>query len=97
LLQLQVDLAIQQIAPVLIDEVPLVERQHQRAARLNHHRQHPLILFGDRLRSVDQHDHHLGSVDRTVGAHRGVELVPTGLADSAPQSRRVDEPPDAAV
>ena len=54
--QLAIDLPLQQVAAVLVDQIPLVERQHQRPARLDHHRQHPLVLLGQRLRRVDQHD-----------------------------------------
>ena len=93
--QRQVDLAVQQVAPVLVDQVPLVERQHQRPAGLDHHRQHPLVLLGQRLRRVDQDDDHLGGVDRAVRAHRGVELVPAGLPDLAAQTGGVDETPES--
>ena len=95
--QLQIDLAVQQKAPVLVDQIPFVERQHQRPARLDHHRQHPLVLLGQRLGGVDQHHHHLGGVDRAVRAHRGVELMPAGLADLAPQPGGVDETPSPAA
>ena len=95
--QFPVDLAAEVIAAVLVDEVPLVERQHQRPARLDHHRQHPLVLLGQQLRGVDQHDDHLGGVDCAVGSHRCVELMSAGLADLATQSRGIDETPSLAA
>jgi hypothetical protein len=52
--QLQIDLAVEQIAAILVDQISLVERQHQGTASVDRHRQHPLILFGQRLRGVDE-------------------------------------------
>ena len=95
--QLAVDLVVQLVAAFFVDQVPLVERQHQRSPGLDDHGQHPLILLGQRHRTVDQHDDHLGGVDRAVSADRGVELVSAGLPDFASQTRSVDESPDLAV
>ena len=94
---MQVDLTVQQEAPVLVDQIPLVERQYQCPAGLDHHRQHPLILFGDRLGAVDEHHHHFRGIDGAVRAHRGVELMTAGLRDPAPQTGGVHEAPDPTI
>jgi hypothetical protein len=95
--QLTIDLTFQQVMAILVDQIPLVECDYQRPAGLDHHRQHALVLLGQWLRRVDQHDRHFRGVDRAVCAHRRIELVATGLADLAPQAGSVDEPPDLAV
>ena len=44
--ELAVDLPLQVVAPVLVDQVPLVEGEHQRPAGLDHHRDDALVLLG---------------------------------------------------
>ena len=90
-------LAVEVVAAVLVDEVPLVERDHQRPAGLADHLDDPLVLLGDRLRwRRDQHGH-LGPLDRGRGAQAGVVLVARRLLDPPADAGGVDEPPGPAA
>ena len=73
--QVALDLAVEVVAALLVDEVPLVERDHQRAAGLGHRGDDPQVLLGDRLRAVHDHHAHLGALDGGVGAQARVVLV----------------------
>jgi hypothetical protein len=61
--QLAVDLLGELRSPVLVDQVPLVEGEHEGAAGLHDHGDHALVLLADRLAGVEQHDRDLGGVD----------------------------------
>jgi hypothetical protein len=47
--QLALDLAVEVVAALLVDQVPLVERDHQGAAGLAHGLDDALVLLGDGL------------------------------------------------
>ena len=95
--QLALDLAVEVVAALLVDQVPLVERDHQRPPGLADGLHDPLVLLGDRLRAVEHQDGDLGAVDRRRGAQRGVVLVPRGLLDPLADAGGVDEPPGPAA
>ena len=51
--ELALDLLVEVVAPLLVDEVPLVEGDDERAAALLDRGDDPLVLLGQRLRAVD--------------------------------------------
>ena len=91
--EVALDLAVEVVAPLLVDEVPLVERDHQRPARLAHRLDDPQVLLGDRLRAVDDEHRHLGALDRGLGAQRGVVLVARRGLHPLADAGGVDEAP----
>ena len=72
---LALDLALQVVAALLVDQVPLVERDHQGPARLAHGLEDADVLLGDALVGVEHEHGDLRPVDGGRGAERGVELV----------------------
>src|SRR6266536_723868 len=95
--QVALQLATQLVAPVVVDEVPLVERDDQGAAGLGDHRDDPLVLLADRHDGVEQHDRHLGRLDRGGGAQARVVLGAAGLPHPLAQAGGVDELPHLAA
>ncbi len=95
--QLALVLPLEVVATLVVDEVPLVERDHQRAARLADGLDDPHVLLGDRLAAVDHEDRHLGALHRGRGAQRGVVLVAGRGLDALADAGGVDEPPGAAA
>ena len=91
--QISLDLLVQVVAPFVVDQVPLVVGQHQRAARLDHHREDARVLLADWLARVDEHDGNLGLGQRRLGAQAREVLAATCLVDSLADSGGVDEPP----
>ena len=47
--------------------IPLVDRHHQRPARLQHEAQQVQVLFDDTFPGIDHEDHHVGVLDRLQG------------------------------
>ena len=95
--ELLVDFAVQVVAAVLVNEVPLVERDDERLAGLEHHVEDALVLLRDFLRGVDEHDADLGGVDDAAGAQGRVVLVALGVLDLLAQACRVNELPQLLV
>ena len=95
--QLALDLAVEVVAPLLVDQVPLVERDHQGSSGLPDGLDDPLVLLGDRRRTVDDQDGHLGPLDGGRRTQRGVVLVAGRLLDPLADASGVDEPPLAAA
>ena len=89
--QVALDLPVEIAAPLLVGQVPLVERDHQRPAGLLDRGQDAQVLLGHRLAGVDHDDADLGPLDRPVGAQARVVLVPGRLLDPAPDAGGVDE------
>ncbi len=96
-IELALDLALEVVAALLVDQVPLVVGDDQRAAGLDHHRDDPDVLLGQRLARVDEDDGDLGLLQRGLGAQRRVVLVPGGLVRAAADAGGVDEPPGLAA
>jgi hypothetical protein len=95
--EVALDLPVEVVAAVLVDEIPLVEGEHQRAAGLDHHRDDPEVLLGQRLAGVDEDDRDLGLLQRGLGAQHRVVLRPGCLVRTAPDPGGVDEPPGLAA
>ena len=85
--QLAVDLPVQELPAVLVDQVPLVVGDDQRAASVDHHRDDPQVLLGQRLAGVDEHDRHLGSLERPLGPQRGEVIGALGFPHPPPDAR----------
>lgn len=95
--QVAVDLAGDLEPAVLVDEVPLVERDHQRPPGFDDLGDDALVLFADGLGGVQQHDGDLGGLHGRLGAQRGVVLGAAGLLDAFAQPGGVDELPGLAT
>ena len=95
--QFPLDLLVEEVAAVVVDEVPLVEGEDEGPAGLGDHRQHALVLLADRLAGVDQHDGDLGRLDGAGGAQAGVVLGAAGGDDPPAQAGGVDEQPRLAA
>ncbi len=71
-------LALQQrlglVALVGVQAVPLVDRDHQRAARIQHRAQHARVLVGHALAGVEHHHRYLALLDRLQGLDDGKGL-----------------------
>ena len=91
------NLALEQIAAVLIHEVPLVVSDHKCPTGVENHAQHALILLGNLLGGIDQEDHNLGIVNRRTSTQRGVELVALGGLGLLADTRGVHEAPQRLV
>ena len=95
--EVALDLALEVEAALLVEQVPLVVGDDQRAAGLDDHRDDAGVLLGQRLARVDQDDGHLGPVQRRLGAQGRVVVGAAGLVRPAPDARGVDEPPVSAA
>ena len=91
------DLALEEVAALLVGEVPLVVGDDQRAAGVDDLLHDADVLLGDGLRGVDEHDGHLGLLERGLGAQRGVEVGAAGLVHAAADAGGVDEAPRLAT
>src|SRR5680860_75450 len=91
--EVALDLAIEVVAALLVDQVPLVERDHQRATGVTHGLDDSHVLFGDRLRAVDDQHGDLGALDRGLGAQGRVVLVARCGLHPLADAGGVDEPP----
>ena len=101
------DLALEVAATVcvlevgVVETVPLVEREHERAARFQHEVDDAHVLLAERLRHVEHDDGDLGLLQRSRRAQGGVEVgallqvhatADAGGVDEAPQpSAEVDD------
>src|SRR5437763_17094094 len=54
--QFPFDLAVELVPPVVVEEVPLVEREPERPARVGDHADDALVLFADGFTRVEQDD-----------------------------------------
>ena len=93
--EVHLELALEVAAALLVDEVPLVVREHDGAAGVDDHLDDPGVLLGQRLPRVQQDDGHLGLLQRGLRPQRGVEVGAVGLVHPPADARRVDEPPGA--
>ncbi len=93
LLHLGLDLALEVVAALLVELVPLVVRDHDGAARLDGHRDDALVLDADGLGGVDQDHRDLRLLDGGGRAQGGVVvgallqvhlLADTGGVDELP-------------
>ncbi len=91
--ELLLDLALQVVAPLLIDRVPLVVGHDQRPPGVDDLLDDPDVLLGDRLTRVDEHDGDLGLLQCGLRPQRGIEVGAPRLVDPPPDASRVDEPP----
>ncbi len=91
--QLGLDLALQVVAALLVERVPLVEGEDDRAARLDGHGDDALVLHRDVLGGVDQDDRDLRLLDGGGGTQRGVVVGALLEVDALADARRVDELP----
>ena len=91
------DLALEVVAALLVEQVPLVVGDDEGAAGVDDLLHDPDVLLGDRLLGVDEHDGHLGLLEGGLGAQRGVEVGAAGLVHPAADAGRVDEPPGLAA
>ena len=95
--ELPLDLALEVVAALLVEQVPLVVGHDERAAGVDDLLDDPDVLLGDRLLGVDEDDRDLGLLQGGLGAQRRVEVRAPGLVHPAPDARRVDEPPRLAA
>ncbi len=95
--QVALDLALEVLAALLVGEVPLVVGEDEGTAGLDHHGDDADVLLAQLLGGVDEHDGHLGAVERGLRAQGRVVLVAAGLLGPAADARGVDEPPPAAL
>ncbi len=95
--ELLLDLALEVVAALLVEGVPLVVGDDEGAARVDDLLHDADVLLGDRLLGVDEHDGHLGLLEGGLGAQRRVEVGATALVDAAPDAGRVDEAPRLAT
>ncbi len=95
--QVPLDLPLQVEAALLVQLVPLVVRDDQRAARLHGHGDDPLVLDADGLARVDQDDRDLGLLHGGRGAQRGVVVGALLEVDALADARGVHELPGLAA
>ncbi len=95
--ELALDLALEVVAALLVEQVPLVVGDDQGATGVDDLLDDPDVLLGDRLFGVDEHDRDLGLLQRGLGAQRGVEVGAAGLVHAAPDAGGVDEAPGLAA
>ena len=91
--QVPLDLALEVVAALLVDEVPLVVGDDEGPAGVDDLLDDPDVLLGDRLAGVDEDDGDLGLLERGLGAQRGVEVRAPGLVHPAADAGGVDEAP----
>ncbi len=95
--ELRLDLALQVVAALLVEGVPLVEGDDDRTPGLDGHGDDALVLDADRLAGVDEDHGDLGLLHGGRGTQRGVVVRTFLEVDPAPDTGRVDElPGDAA-
>ncbi len=95
--QLRLDLALEVVAALLVEGVPLVERDDDRPARVHRHGDDPLVLDADGLTGVDQDDGDLGLLDGCRRTQRGVVVGALLEVHTAADTGRVDELPGLAA
>src|SRR5215472_11605355 len=95
--QLPVDLGVQPQPAVLPHQVPLVERDDQGTARVDHHGQDAQVLLGEGFAGVNEHDRHLGPLQRSRGAQGRVKVRALGTGQPPPDAGRVHEAPALAA
>ncbi len=95
--ELRLDLALQVVAALLVEGVPLVERDDEGAPGLHRHGDDALVLDADGLAGVDQDDGDLGLLHGGCRTQRGVVVRALLEVDATADAGRVDElPGDAA-
>ena len=95
--EVALDLALEVVAALLVDQVPLVVGDDERAPGVDHQLDDPGVLLGQRLLGVDQDDRDLGLLQRGLGAQRRVVVGAAGLVHPAADARGVDEAPRSAA
>src|SRR5690606_30866677 len=95
LYELSLDLAVEIVAALLVDEVPLVEGDDQRAPCLGDRADDAGVLLGQRHAAVDDDDRDLGPIDRRARAQARVVLMTRRITNPPTDARGVDEVPRA--
>jgi hypothetical protein len=96
-IELQPELPLDLLALILLDAVPFVDGDDQRAPALQRDAQYACILLGDRVVGVQHHDHHVRLIDRLQ------RLGDTGALDdilhlrAAAHAGRIDQHEGAAI
>jgi hypothetical protein len=94
---LLLDLVLEIGPALLIQGVPFVVSHHQGTSGVDDLLNDSYVLLSNSLLGVDQHDGHLGLLQRSLGTQRRVEVGATGLVDPATDAGRVHEPPRLAA
>ena len=95
--QLALELVLDLLLAVLVDEIPLVGDDDERAARVDNLLDDSHVLLGQRRRTVDEDEGDLGLLDGGLGADGGVVVGACRPVHLAADTRGVDEPPRAAI
>ncbi len=90
------DLPLQVAAAIVVEQVPLVEGEHECAARLEHEVDDANILLADHLADVEHDDRDLRLLERGTGAQRRVEIGALREVHATTDAGGVDEAPDLA-
>ena len=95
--ELLVDLALEVVTALLVEGVPLVVGDDERATGVDDLLHDADVLLRDRLGRVDEHDGDLGLLERRLRAQRGVEVGTARLVHAAADARGVHEAPRLAT
>ena len=95
--QLALELVLDLLLTVLVDEIPLVGDDDERAARVDDLLDDTHVLLGQRRRTVDEDEGDLGLLDRGLSTDGGVVVGARRPVHLAADTRGVDEPPRAAI
>ena len=87
--ELPVDLLLEVVAPLLVEQVPLVVGDDQRTARLHHHRDDAGVLLAEHLAGIDEDDRDLSTVEGRLRPQRRVVVGAAGLVGAAPDAGEV--------
>ena len=90
------DLAFEITTTVVVEQVPLVEREYECAARLEHEVDDANILLADDLAHIEYDDGDLGLFEGGRGAKRCIEVRALREMHPSPDPRGVDEAPHLA-
>ena len=95
--QLTLELVLDLLLAVLVDEVPLVGHDDERAACVDDLLDDSHVLLGQGSRAVNKHQCDLGLLDRGLGTDGGVVVRSGRAVHLAADTRGVDEPPRTAI
>ena len=95
--QFALELVLDLLLALLVNEVPLVGDDDERAARVDDLLNDTHVLLGQRCRTIDEDEGDLGLLDRGLGADGGVVVGARRPVHLAADTCGVDEPPRAAV
>ena len=60
--------------PLLNNQIPLVDHDHQRTAGIEHRTREGLVLFSHTINGINNQKHDIRRFHRMLGAHAGEEL-----------------------